>query len=616
MSAADALHAAARPADGFGELRLGPAGVTWLARDADSGRWALWGWREAHGRARRLTPPSLDIASRVNGYGGGAQVPLGPWVVLVAATDQALLALEVGSGRLVPWWSRPGCAYGGLVADPGRQRVLAVEEQGEGRQGGQRLVALAPGRRRVLAEGADFYGAPALSPDGRRLAWVEWSLPHMPWQRARLCIAAFTPDGGVGTIRYWDPGAAVTQPTFAADGRLVCLSDHAGWWQPWSVDGAAARPLATAAADHASTPWQLGECQHLWHADGGVVMRLEAGAARLARVDAAGRQRAALLPDATRVIGVAGDARWVYALTQGPGHGARLARVRHDGGGMRVLATSGPRVEAPLAAEALAAPVGEDKAAQGEAVPAFVYGAGGGPRPLILRVHGGPTAACYPVHDPLIAWWVAQGYAVADINPRGSGSYGRAFRERLAGGWGRLDVADVEALADALVARGIADPARLCIRGQSAGGFTVLNALASSSRFAAGASLYGVTDAVRLAGQTHRFESGYLDWLIGDEAARRAVSPLQRAAVLHGAVLFAQGCRDRVVVPDQTLRMAAALRRAGRTAEVMLFAGEGHGIRHPAQRRRMIARELAFFARATPAPHHDDSRRETALALA
>lgn len=611
MSATDALHAAARPADGFSELRLGPAGVTWLARDADSGRQALWGWREADGRARRLSPPDLDVASRVNGYGGGAQAPLGDRVVLVAAADQALHALEVGRGRLVPWWSRPGCAYGGLVADPRRHRVLAVEEEGDGRQACQRLVALSPGRRRVLAAGADCYGAPALSPDGRRLAWVEWSLPHLPWQRTRLRLAELDAGGAVTACRDWDPGAAVTQPTFAADGRLVCLSDHAGWWQPWAVDGAGARPLATLAADHASTPWQLGECQHLWHADGGVVMRLEDGAARLARVDAAGRQRAALLPDASRVIGVAGDAGWVYALTQGPDHGARLARVRHDGSGRQVLATSGPRVAAPLAVETLVAPVG-----QGEAVPAFVYGAGRGPRPLILRVHGGPTAACYPVYDPLIAWWVAQGYAVADINPRGSGSYGRAFRERLAGGWGRLDVADVEALADTLIARGIADPARLCIRGQSAGGFTVLNALASSSRFAAGASLYGVTDAVRLAGQTHRFESGYLDWLIGDAAARRAVSPLQRAAGLQGAVLFAQGCRDRVVVPDQTLRMAAALRRAGRVAEVLLFAGEGHGICHPAQRRRLIARELAFFARATNAPRHDDRRRETALALA
>ncbi|MFC3285037.1 S9 family peptidase [Litchfieldella rifensis] len=586
------LRQAALPADGLGDLRANAAGVFWLAADPATGSRQLWHW--VGDRARPLTPPELDVTSRVNGYGGGTHACLGDTVTFVAGDHQMLYRQPLTGGDAQPWWSQPDTRYGGLVADPQRRRLLAVEEKGSARQATQCLVALHDDGRVVLAEGADFYDAPALSPDGQRLAWVEWALPHMPWQRAHLVIADLDPDGHIERRRVWDGGGAVTQPCFADDGSLIVISDHRGWWQPYRINGDAAQPLGDHPADHVSTPWQLGECHHLWpHRHTGLLMRFHEGSAGVLQVDGQGREHRRLLPDATRVIGLAMADGWLYAITQGPSHAARLARVRLDDGHQETLFALPTPDDLPSPTY-VSVPLSD-----GEHVTAFVYlpaTAAGTLPPLIMRVHGGPTAASYPVFDPLVRWWTHQGYAVADLNPRGSGNFGRAFRERLAGQWGRLDVEDATVMADELVARRWADPQRLFLRGQSAGGFTVLNTLASTRRFRAGASLYGVTDALRLASQTHRFESGYLDWLLGDDEAKHEASPVNRLGDFAAPVIFFQGARDAVVLPDQTLSMAAALRRQGLEAEVVLFPDEGHGIRHPANRRRLIARELAFFA--------------------
>ncbi|GGY09081.1 peptidase S9 [Litchfieldella qijiaojingensis] len=591
LNSDEALHQAASPADGLGDLRADESGVFWLAADPVSGARRLWHWCD--GRAKALTPSEMDVASHVNGYGGGAHTRLGDTVIFVAGDHQMLYRQKLTGGDVQPWWSQPETRYGGLLADPLRQRVLAVEEKGNSRDASQCLVALNDDGRCVLAEGADFYDAPTLTADGMRLAWVEWNLPHMPWQRSRLCIADLGSDGRIVQQHTWDGGSAVTQPRFAADSSLIVISDHRGWWQPYRLTGDTAQAIGDIPTDHVPTPWQLGECHHLWPKEGGLLMRFQEGAATLWQVDEQGHAHRRLLPEASRIIGLAMHEQWLYAITQGQSHAARLVRVNLGDERQETLFAL-PTPDDPPLPTLISTPASET-----ERVTAFVYFpdvAGDTLPPLIMRIHGGPTAASYPVFDPLARWWTLQGYAVADLNPRGSGNWGRAFRERLAGQWGRLDVDDAVALADELVARRLVDPERLFLRGQSAGGFTVLNTLASTQRFRAGASLYGVTDAVRLASQTHRFESGYLDWLLGDETAKHDASPVNRLDTFVAPVIFFQGGRDAVVLPDQTLFMAAALRGQGVKAEVVLFPEEGHGIRHPANRRRLIARELAFFA--------------------
>ncbi|GHC15490.1 S9 family peptidase [Aidingimonas halophila] len=587
------LAAASLPADGLSDLRVTTAGIFWLATDSDSGHRRLWRWHDEHCHA--ISHAGHDIGSRVNGYGGGAHALLGDRIITVDAATQALWSHPVEGGTPAFWWSRSQTRYGGLLADDRRQRLIVVEETDSHRDASQRLVALTHHRREILAEGADFYGAPALSPDGRTLAWVEWSLPDMPWQRSWLRIATLSSDGHIERRLSWDGGAAVTQPRFSDEGELIVISDHHGWWQPYRWLGDNLQPLGDVAADHVPTPWTLGDCHHVWHQHGGIVMHFEQGRTRLSQVDTRGRRLKTLLPDVTRIIGLGLHGPWLYALTQGMTHSARLERWHLTEQRHQILQAS-PATHSPTLPETLSICINDR-----ETVNAFLYTptktTSACPPPLIVRIHGGPTAACYPVFDPLIHYWIQHGYAVADLNPRGSGNFGRDYRERLAGGWGQLDVEDANALAEALIESGRVDPRRLFIRGQSAGGFTVLNTLASGTRYCAGASLYGVTDALRLAGQTHRFESGYLDWLLGEDSVKFQRSPVNRLDAFQAPALFFQGTQDRVVVPDQTLRMASSLRQAGHQAEVVLFAGEGHGIRHPANRRRMIARELAFFDR-------------------
>lgn len=595
----DLLRQAALTADGLGDLRATARGILWLATDPDTGRRRLWQWHDRleDGQTQALSPEHLDIASRVNGYGGGALACLDEHAIFVEAESQDLHRQPLNGGEAYPWWSRHDCRYGGLTPDPQRRRLLAVEESGHGRDASQRLVALDGKRRQLLVAGADFYGAPALSPCGTRLAWVEWDLGVMPWQRSRLGQARLDAQGKLHDLSHWDAGAAITQPRFTAANELIVLSDHGGWWQPYRVTGPAGaldiQRLGKRQADHASTPWQLGECQHLWPAhDQGVLMAFEEGAARILITDGRGREHAGILRDAGRLVGLAHADGWLYAITQGARHAARLSRVNLTTHAEETLFAL-PTPEDPPLPQALQATV-----ADGQHVSAFLYGpdtASTRPPPLIVRVHGGPTSACYPVFDPLVHYWTTQGFAVADINPRGSGNAGRAYRERLAGEWGRIDVEDVIALTRSLVARGLADTDRLFVRGQSAGGFTVLNLLATSSLFRAGASLYGVTDAPHLATRTHRFECGYLDWLLGDAQSQLDRSPIHRLDTFTTPVIFFQGNHDNVVVPEQTLSMVEALRHRGVPARVMLFKDEGHGIRQPHNRCRMIAAEMHFF---------------------
>ena len=226
---------------------------------------------------------------------------------------------------------------------------------------------------------------------------------------------------------------------------------------------------------------------------------------------------------------------------------------------------------------------------------------GEGPPPLLVSIHGGPTSCTYPVFDARIQFWVRQGFAVADLNYRGSSGHGRAYRQALHLRWGEVDVEDACAVVDHLGAQGLVDPTRAFIRGGSAGGYTVLCALAFRDVFRAGASLYGVSDPLALAKVTHKFEADYLDWLIGDPEADRtryeARTPLLHAEGIQAPVIFLQGLKDAVVVPAQTDAMAAALEARGIPVVVRRYPDEGHGFRRAANQADALEQEAAFYRR-------------------
>ncbi len=610
-----AEQAAAASAD-FAELHAAHGGLLWVAFDPQQARCGLFFWRD--GQARELTPPGYSVRSRVYEYGGGACCATEHGAAFVNETDQQIYLIDFlgtqghdgAHGAPYGLTAAPQCRYGELSFVPAWQALLAVEESHEAESVVHRLVRIGlDGSRQVLVEGADFYAGVVASHDGRQLAWIEWDRPSLPWVATRLCQRK---DGGAVSVLAGGQGdQALQQPRFDKEGRLWVLSDRAGWWQPLCIykpgRGAHGAPY-----DHAPAPWQLGGRTYLPLADGEMLLsRFEQGFGVLLDVGCAVRTNAPgvevdgasyerrLAESFTRFRALAADAGHYYCIAASPSRLSAVLAIARDDGAVRILAGG----EKPLSEPHLSLPQPFDCAVgEGERCHGFFYPPleASAPPPLLVFLHGGPTSACYPVFDPRIAFWTLRGYAVLDLNYRGSSGYGRAYRLRLAGQWGALEVEDIRAAVAKLAGEGVIDPARVFVRGASAGGYSALCALISGG-FAAGASLYGVSDPLALRRVTHKFEADYLDWLIGDpqrDAARyQARTPLLHAEKINVPVIFFQGGLDAVVLPAQTETMVTALRGRGVPVEYRLYADERHGFRQAAHLADALKAELGFYQR-------------------
>lgn len=574
----------------FAELQVAHGGLLWAAYDPLSGRCRLFLRRE--GQSRELTPPGASVRSRVYEYGGGACCATADGVAWVEEGDQQVYWLRLG-GTPRPLTHRDDCRYGDLHYVPAWNAILAVEE--ENGSGGviHRVVRLdADGRRRVIACGADFYAAPVADGSGERIVWVEWDRPHQPWTRTRLCESFAGEERCLaGQARH----ESIQQPRFAEDGRLHWLSDGGGYWQPYHEVRAA---LPSAAADHAGAPWQLGGQTFLPLSQGNLLAtRYEEGRGVLVLYDGRGGERR-LAPEYSRFRALAADERNFYCIAAAADRLPTLLAIRRVDGSTQVLAGGErPLAEAELSrGEAFHYPVGEDECGHGFFYPA--HGNQAAP-PLVVFLHGGPTSACHPVFDGRIQFWARRGFAVADLNYRGSSGYGRAYRERLHLGWGEVEVEDIGAALDYLARAGRIDRQRVFVRGASAGGYSALMALARLPGLRGGASLYGVSDPQALARVTHKFEADYLDWLIGDpqqDALRyRERTPLLLAERIRAPMIFFQGELDAVVVPAQTDAMVESLRQRGVPVEVHRYAGERHGFRQAAHLAHALEAEWRFF---------------------
>ncbi|QMV61567.1 S9 family peptidase [Pseudomonas berkeleyensis] len=613
-----AEQAAAASAD-FAELHAAHGGVLWVAFDPALARCGLFFCRD--GIVSELTPSGFSVRSRVYEYGGGACCATEQGVAFVNERDQQVYCTDIGldggaHGAPYLLTSQSHCRYSDLAFVLAWQALLAVEESHEGGAVVHRLVRIGlTGKRDVLVEGADFYAAPVADPSGQRLAWIEWDRPHQPWVATRLCQRE---SGERSWVLSGEAGdRSLQQPRFDAQGRLWVLSDKAGWWQPECVDGDTT--LHVAPYDHAPAPWQLGSRTFLPLENGELLLiRFEEGVGRLVgcavRTDAAvgisgapslggpvtpySKAEQRLAEGFTRFRSLAADNEHFYCIAAAPDRLPAVLSIRRSDGALQVLAGG----EQPLAEAQLSRPqpfsctVGEDEHCHG-----FFYAPVSSAErpPLVIFLHGGPTSACYPVFDPRIAFWTLRGYAVLDLNYRGSSGYGRAYRLRLAGQWGELEVEDIRAAIDSLASNGCIDPQRVFVRGGSAGGFSALRALVELPQLRGGASLYGVSDPLALRRLTHKFEADYLDWLIGDpeqDAERyRERTPLLQAERIKVPVIFFQGALDAVVVPSQTEAMVVALRQRGLPVEYHLFAEERHGFRQAANLAEALRAEHAFY---------------------
>ncbi|NBA96352.1 S9 family peptidase [Pseudomonas sp. R5(2019)] len=584
----------------FAELRVGQQGLFWNEFRPQDAACRIWWWR--NGQAHCLTPDGFSARSRVYEYGGGSFCLSDDGLVFVNESDQQLYT-QVLDGAAPVALTQGTRRYGDLQYASGQ--VLSVEETHAPDSVEHRLVAIAlhDGERKVLAEGADFYAAPTLSDDGQRLAWIEWSRPEQPWTATRLLCAERSADGwGTPRCIAGDGGLpeSLQQPRFISDNRLYCLSDRNGFWQPWGEGSSGWSALPAASADHAGAPWQLGASTWLaLNETEYLATWFEDGFSRLG-LHGADNPVDCLAEDFNRFRCLDLDQQHVYAIAASPTRTPAVIAIDRHSGQVEILAGGimplpSERISRP---QPLCYPSGD-----GQAHGFFYPSMDGQARPpLVVFIHGGPTSACFPVLDPRIQYWTQRGFAVADLNYRGSTSYGRAYRQALHLRWGEVDVEDACAVVAHLAERGLIDPQQAFIRGGSAGGYTTLCALAFHHVFRAGASLYGVSDPLALTRATHKFEGDYLDWLIGDperDAERyHARTPLLHAANIKVPVIFFQGELDAVVVPEQTRSMLQALKDNGIPAEGHFYANERHGFRTAANLAHALEHEWQFYSKA------------------
>ena len=596
---------------GLGEPRVDGERLYWLeSRPAEGGRQVVM--TLAGDQRRELLPAPHNARSRVHEYGGGSYTVADGVVYFSHYPDQGIYRAE--HGRVAPLLVVDGLRFADYRVDGRRRRLLAVCEDHRG--GGEpvnRLVAVAldgsDAEPRVLASGADFYAAPALSPDGRWLAWLQWRHPWMPWDGTELWLAELD-DAGLPTAPRRLAGSAeesLCEPRWSPDGVLHVVCDRGGWWNLYRLWDGQLQALCPREAEFASPHWQFDQRSYDFTADGTLVCRYTRhGLWHLARLDGIGHLHEIALPY-TDLGGVTALGTEVVLMAGSPTEAPALIRVEPGRGGYTVVEHSGGLAVDPTCISEprpVYFPTGDDQQAH-----AFFYSPRNGDfqappgerPPVLVKLHGGPTAATGSVLNPGIQFWTSRGFALLDVNYGGSTGFGRAYHQRLDGQWGVVDVADCINAVRHAAAEGWVDAGRSAIRGGSAGGYTVLAALAFPNVFRAGASHYGISDLETLAQDTHKFESRYLERLIGPyPQAReryRARSPIHHPEGLSAPVIFFQGLEDRVVPPDQAETMVAALRAKGLPVAYVPFPGEQHGFRQAANIRRSLEAELYFYGR-------------------
>ena len=631
--------------EGISCLRPASNGVFFLlSLPAEGGALALM-FLTATGKTVRVSPKGMNLRSQVHEYGGAPYTfdDNAVWYchfsdqrIYRQAFDQREVSHQMTdvSEKPVPITPRTSSAtlrYADLVVDARRQRLICVRE--DHRAGGEphnALVALpcevdsGDGHEgNVLYGDSDFVASPVLSPDGQWLAFQTWSHPNMPWDDTELRLGRLV-EGEVMDLRRICPDepGALMHPSFSPQGDLYFAADWNDWWNLYRIDGnrlTASAPLASVQLDSATAvlpmeaelcmpQWQFSQHQYDFVDADRLLLSINRDCRwTLALLDRRSGQLTPLHSDLGGLENVfyhQGSA--IYTASPADGFGA-VYRIDLDKSPATPETLLRGRSSVELAADFISTPQHLSYPSGDEVAHALFYpprhpdcaAPAGTLPPLLVSVHGGPTGTARASFSPMIQFWTSRGYAWLDVNHRGSAGYGRRFRQRLYGQWGVVDIEDIVSAVRHLADQGLVDPQRVAIRGGSAGGYAVMAALVASDLFRAGVSYYGIGDLELLARDTHKFESRYLDQLIGPYPERADLyqqrSPIHRIADIQASVLLLQGMQDKVVPPNQAEAIHALLSERNPNTRLVCFDNEGHGFRRPENQQAALEAEEDFY---------------------
>ncbi len=598
---------------GLGQIALDGDEVYWVEQRPTEGGRNVVVQRSPDGRIRDRTPAPFNARTRVHEYGGGACVVHRGSLYFSNFADQRVYRQQAGAAP-EPITPDENLRYADGQVDPPRNRLVCVREDHRqaDREAVNTIVALAldSGNSRVLVSGSDFYSNPRLSPDGSRLAWLSWNHPNMPWDGTELWLAEVRSDGSLDTPRRVAGGTAesIFQPAWSPDGVLYFVSDRTDWWNVYRLRDGQVEAMCDRAAEFGLPQWAFGMSTYAFaSAETMICTYTENGAWHLASLDTRTKRLDELATPYTAISGIRVASGRVVFSAGSPTEAACIAELDLASRQLRVLRRSSDiAIDAGYVSrpQALEFPTEHGRTAHALFYPPRNqdYAAPAGERPpLVVKSHGGPTAAAGSTLSLGIQYWTSRGIAVLDVNYGGSTGYGRTYRQRLNGQWGVVDVDDCVNGARHLVEQGRVDGRRLAITGGSAGGYTTLSALTFRDLFRAGASHYGICDLEVLARDTHKFESRYLDSLVGPYPEQQAVyqqrSPIHFTDRLSCPLILFQGLEDKVVPPNQAELMAEALRKKGLPVAHVPFAGEQHGFRRAENIKRALDGELYFYSR-------------------
>jgi dipeptidyl aminopeptidase/acylaminoacyl peptidase len=580
--------------------------------------------RDPDGRRTDATPQGYNVRTRVHEYGGMSFAVDGDTVYFSNFADQRLYRQDRGA-LPTPITPEAPLRYAEPIVDRQRNRLICVREDHRESdiQAVNALVAVAPdgddAGGTVLVSGNDFYSSQRLSPDGTRLAWLTWNHPNMPWDGTELWTADVLPDGALANSQRVAGGReeSIFQPEWSPDGVLHFVSDRTGWWNLYRWRDGQIEPLYPMEAEFGSPQWAFGMSTYGFTSAVELICAYTSqGVWRLAHLNTSTGQLTPIETPYTVIASLRSNARQAVFIGASPTRSSSLVRLDLASGETKVVRASS---DAQIDARYFSVPQAiEFPTEHGLTAHAFYYpptnpdieAPPGEKPPLLVFTHGGPTSATQAALSLAYQFWTSRGFGVVDVNYGGSTGFGRPYRQRLNGQWGVVDLDDCVNVARYLVQQGLADPRRLAIRGGSAGGYTTLCALTFRDTFTAGASLFGVSDLEALAKETHKFESRYMDSMIGPFPEAREVylerSPIHFADRLHTPVIFFQGLDDKVVLPNQAEVMVEALRKKGVPVAYLPFEGEGHGFRRAENIQRTLEAELYFYSRIFSFPLADE----------